>query len=398
MRPATKRFFRIVFEGVHSNLPSDALRALFLPDRHGAILTSRRATVITSRVRAVALLFAVLTPAWIVIDAIVFPWPFWSQLAVLRLSATCAFGMLAYASGNTNSIDRAYRELAFLLGIPIVFFIASHFLLSAQNLHGAAGIIAISYNFLPFVILVGLSVFPLTALECLVYSLPVLTVELGMAAFQLDGLPWSTHIGMAWQLFLITAVASVAGMSQLDFMIALVRQATRDTLTNCFTRTTGEELLKIQFGIAQRNGTHLALVFADLDDFKAINDEYGHDAGDQALAQASEAICRALRMSDIQVRWGGEEFVILMPDTDRKTAIAIIERLRAAKMGMRPDGSPMTASFGIAEYPGDGAEDWRGLVEIADQRMYVAKEKGKNCLIGHSLKFCVAGIAGQSPD
>ncbi|MDD5328634.1 MAG: diguanylate cyclase [Sulfuricella sp.] len=398
MGQTAKRYLRMMLERTLNNLSADEWHGLFLPGRHGSVLTSHRVAVITSRVRAVAALFAILTPAWIVIDIAVFHWPFWPQLALLRLAASIAFGILAYTSGSCTSIDRAHRELAFLLGIPILFFIASHFLLSTQMLQGAAETVATGYAFLPFVIVAGLSVFPLTAVEGLVCALPVLAVEVGVAAFQLDGLPWSTHLGMAWLLLLIAVVASLAGMSQLDFMMALVRQATRDTLTNCFTRTTGEGLLEIQFKIAQRKNAPLVLVFADLDNFKVINDVHGHDAGDRALAQASKALRRALRVSDIQVRWGGEEFVVMMPDTDRHTAIAVIERLRAAGLGMRPDGQPMTASFGIAEYPGDNAKNWRELVEIADRRMYAAKELGKNRLIGDSQEFYPPGIAVQRAD
>jgi GGDEF domain-containing protein len=83
-----------------------------------------------------------------------------------------------------------------------------------------------------------------------------------------------------WLLALITGVSTLAGMSQLAFMIALVRQAIRDPLTGVFSRRSGEETLDLQFTIAQRSNAALSIAFIDLDHFKSINDSFGHEAGD----------------------------------------------------------------------------------------------------------------------
>lgn len=398
MRQTTKRRLMAILEQILNDLSMDELRGLFLPDKHNAILTSRRVSIITSRVRAIATLFAILTPAWIIIDLAVFPWPVWPQLAALRLAASLSFWALAYSSGASTTINSAYREIAIMFGIPILFFIASHFLLSQHLLHGAADAVATGYAFLPFVMVAGLSVFPLTAVEGLAYAVPVLAVETGVAVLHLDGLDWSSHLGSLWLLFLIAVVATLSGMSQLGFMMALVRQTACDGLTSCFTRNTGEELLEIQFKIAQRNQFPLTLVFADLDNFKEINDVHGHDAGDRVLAHASNTMSSILRTSDILVRWGGEEFVLILPNIDRNGAIGVIERLQAFGLGLRPDGKPMTASFGIAEYLGDRAKNWRELVEIADQRMYAAKQLGKNRWIGDVRDCFAPDMAAQQAD
>lgn len=398
MRQTTKRRLMSVLERILNDLSTNELRGLFLPGPHNPILTSRRVGIITSRVRAVSTLFAILTPAWIIIDLAVFPWPIWPQLAALRLAASLSFGALAFYSGGSAKIDSAYREIAIMFGIPILFYIASHYLLSQHLLYGASGAVATGYAFLPFVMVAGLSVFPLTAVEGLAYAVPVLAVEIGIAALHLDGHGWSAHLGSLWLLFLIAVVATLSGMSQLGFIMALVRQTARDALTSCFTRNTGEELLEIQFLIAERNQTPLALVFADLDNFKEINDVCGHETGDRVLAQASNTMSGVLRSSDILVRWGGEEFVVILPDTDRNGAIGVIERLQASGLGLRPDGKPMTASFGIAECLGDGAVDWRELVEIADQRMYAAKKSGKNRWIGDGRDSLAPDMAAQRTD
>jgi diguanylate cyclase (GGDEF)-like protein len=377
-----KAFLASIAGHILSDLPCEQLNCLLLPTRHPSLLARRRADMIVSRVRLVAALFAVLTPLWIIVDILVFSWPVWPLLAVGRVVTSIAFAMLALSYGNASKMADAYRALALMFGIPTLFFIYSHPMLSHFQMYGAAAAIAAGYAFLPFVMVAGLSVFPLTAAEGVAFALPVLFAEALVALLQLDLLSWSSHLGAFWLLLLIAAVATLSGMSQLGFMVAIVRQATHDALTGCFTRASGEELLDIQFRIASRNGASLAVVFVDLDDFKKVNDRFGHVAGDQVLVAAAESLRRNLRSSDILVRWGGEEFVLILPDTDCAAAELTVERLRFMGLGSRPDGTPLTASYGIAEQAAECAKDWKHLVEIADQRMYQAKEAGKDRSVG----------------
>jgi diguanylate cyclase (GGDEF)-like protein len=88
-----------------------------------------------------------------------------------------------------------------------------------------------------------------------------------------------------------------------------------------------------------------------------------------------------LRRGDMLVRWGGEEFILVLPNTDLQQAKEVLQRLRHLGFGLRPDGSPVTASIGLAEKRHEDAEDWQQLVEIADRRMYLAKTGGRNRII-----------------
>src|SRR5690606_29310863 len=110
-------------------------------------------------------------------------------------------------------------------------------------------------------------------------------------------------------------VTALANISQLAFMLTLVRQAIHDPLTGMLTRGSGKEILYIQWAAAQRNQQPLALAFIDLDHFKAVNDDFGHDAGDQVLRMFAKQIGKRIRSSDSILRWGGEEFLIIMPNT-----------------------------------------------------------------------------------
>lgn len=370
-----------IVRSILNELPREEMLWLLYPGRHMALLSTRRAAMIVSRVRLIAALFAILTALWIIPDMIVLPWPTWGQLAIGRILASLAFGVLAISFRNSTRMRDAYLALSAMFAIPTAFFVFSYLLLAQVYLNGIAAVIAASYAFLPFVMVAGLSMFPLTALEGAVYAFPVLAAEIGAPLLQLDILNLTPLISSAWLVILIAAVATLSGMSQLGFMIALVRQAIRDSLTGCFSRLSGEELLEIQFIIASRSNAPLTLAFIDLDNFKSVNDQFGHEAGDHVLVTATERIRATLRTGDMLARWGGEEFILILPNTYCNDAITAIERIRATGLGMRPDEKPVTASIGLAERLEDGTGDWRTLVEIADQRMYTAKQSGKDRIV-----------------
>lgn len=172
----------------------------------------------------------------------------------------------------------------------------------------------------------------------------------------------------------------MASMSQLALMFALVRQAIRDPLTGVFSRGSGEEILRLQWDSAQRKDGPLALAFIDLDHFKSINDNHGHESGDQVLREAARRLVATLRGSDSLLRWGGEEFLLIMPETDMQQAHMALERIVGQGLGVRPDGAPLTASIGLAERRCDRIADCRDLLELADKRMYYAKMRGRNRL------------------
>ena len=153
-----------------------------------------------------------------------------------------------------------------------------------------------------FVLLAGLSIFPLTLLENIIIASPILIAQGLAGALRWVTLDWPSFAGAFWLLVLITGVSMLAGMSQLAFMMALVRQAIRDPLTGVFSRSSGEEVLELQFTIANRSQAALSVAFIDLDHFKSINDQFGHLSGDQALQTTAE-VCRAeLRNTDLPAR------------------------------------------------------------------------------------------------
>lgn len=363
---------------------------LAFPQNHPALLARRRAILIVNRVRLFAFLFAVLTPMWSIIDLVVFPFPLWLNLALMRFAASAAFASLLIYYRPNGNLFNAYRAMAILFAIPTVFYISSHALLGNYQLSGFSAAIGAGYAFLPFVLLAGLSIFPLTMVESLLVASPILMAQAAAGLLRWSTMEWPSFVGAFWLLLLISGVATLAGMSQLAFMIALVRQAIRDPLTGVFSRSSGEEVMDIQFTIATRADTPLAIAFIDLDQFKSVNDQFGHEAGDKVLTGTAEMIGSNLRRGDMLARWGGEEFVLIMPGNDLVQAQQALTRLASIGFGMRPDGTPVTASIGLAERIADGAGDWRTLVEIADRRMYYAKQNGRNRIIAKDLTLAAA--------
>jgi diguanylate cyclase (GGDEF)-like protein len=304
------------------------------------------------------------------------PFPLWLNLALIRLLACGTFASMLLYRPSGKLFD-AYRAMALLFAIPTVFYVVSYTLLGRYRLTGMSEAIGAGYAFLPFVLLAGLSIFPLTLLENLTFAGPIVIAQVIAGSLRWAAVDWPSFAGTFWLLVLISGVSALAGMSQLAFMIVLVRQAIRDPLTGAFSRSSAEEVLGLQFSVASRSGTTLSVAFIDLDHFKNLNDQYGHEAGDKVLLNMTGIVSHNLRHGDTLTRWGGEEFLVIMPNTDLVQAEAALARLSNIGFGLNPDNSRVTASVGIAELLADQASDWKSLVKMADQRMYRAKQRGR---------------------
>jgi diguanylate cyclase (GGDEF)-like protein len=162
------------------------------------------------------------------------------------------------------------------------------------------------------------------------------------------------------------------------------RQANTDGLTELPNRRHFEEALEAEISRAERFEGSLALILADLDDFKQVNDRYGHQAGDEVLQTFADILRTTVREIDLPARYGGEEFAVLLPQTDLEGAHQLAERLRRAlaarPMATHPGGLvAVTASFGVAAFP--DAPTPAALFATADEALYRAKRAGKNCVV-----------------
>jgi diguanylate cyclase len=156
--------------------------------------------------------------------------------------------------------------------------------------------------------------------------------------------------------------------------------AARDLLTGLPNRRHAQEMLDLEARRSQRSGVPFAVALIDLDHFKRINDVHGHPAGDEVLRQFAEEFQRSVRANDIAARWGGEEFILLMPDTDETGACLVVERLRHRTEALRVRAGSaevhFTLSAGVTQHvPRESTAD---TVARADLALYRAKQGGRN--------------------
>lgn len=155
------------------------------------------------------------------------------------------------------------------------------------------------------------------------------------------------------------------------------RQARIDYLTGIYNRLMFSELLEAEMQRARRYGSDLSLVMFDLDHFKMINDTYSHTMGDHVLKEVGLIVSESIRAHDIFARWGGEEFMVLIPKTDQGQAVILAEKLRSLFENHDfGDGLQVTASFGVTQFKADDHAD--SFSARSDEAMYQAKKNGRN--------------------
>jgi diguanylate cyclase (GGDEF)-like protein len=169
----------------------------------------------------------------------------------------------------------------------------------------------------------------------------------------------------------------------------------RDPLTGLFNRRYLEETLEREVSRASRAGTPLTVLMLDIDHFKSYNDSYGHSVGDELLRQVGAVLRNATRGSDLACRYGGEEFILLLPEAAPPAGLARAEQIREQVGALRMTAggrgvAPVTFSIGLAAFPADGATG-QALVQRADEALYAAKRAGRD-------RVMAASAANQDPE
>jgi diguanylate cyclase (GGDEF)-like protein/PAS domain S-box-containing protein len=173
-------------------------------------------------------------------------------------------------------------------------------------------------------------------------------------------------------------IAIQRDVSERERMLRLLReQAEVDELTGLYNRREANELLRLELERCQRYGTPVSVALLDIDRFKAVNDDHGHAIGDRILQGLAKLLVGRLRSNDRIARWGGEEFLLILPHTTAYCAVEAAEGVRQAiKQAVFASDITITASMGVAEYtPGESLDQ---LLERTDQALYRAKASGRN--------------------
>lgn len=370
-------FIYSLFSGSgRQSLSVEGLERLFSSRSHSPLLKRRRARIILSRVRFLSLLFAVIFPFGYLLDAATFDVDNAHILGITRGLIALLFLALYFGIGRGESLRDGYRAIAIFFAILLAFQGMYQPLLDIMNIFAATSLAAAGYALFPFLTVACIAAFPLTVKESVLLLVLLFVAQMLILILT----PETTHpeqrLGILLTLSASGLLAAFGATSQQLYLSLLVDHASIDAQTKAYSRNSGEEIIDVQYRIARRQNAPLSIAFIDIDNFKSINDRYGHEAGDRVLAAAAANIRRNARGSDVVIRWGGEEFVVLLPNTDAAGALMSMRRLRNAGFGIRPDGKMVTASIGIVDRESVNVADWSALVDIADDQMYAVKSRG----------------------
>ncbi len=206
--------------------------------------------------------------------------------------------------------------------------------------------------------------------------------NLKYAPFSYGMFAWSNQVSR----LIIMATASLLSLALVARSQKLLQMATRDPLTGLFNRGYVDDRFAVELSRARRYRTPLTIAVVDADRFKLLNDTHGHPAGDQVLRKIGALLHDTFRQSDTSGRYGGEEFVVILPETDLEGAQAKIESLRETisstpfQLGPRGEEVQVTISAGLACFPDDGLNA-ADLFALADDRLFRAKREGRNRVV-----------------
>jgi len=355
----------------HRVNPQDIVTTRF----HSRDFNTSRSEYISIRIRTLAIAFALLAPLWIPIDYFVMDNPTFGYIVMLRLAFSFSLLSLSRWGTHCHLLNAARVRIFFFILIPGLFFLGSHILLHNINAEHA---ILLGYSFLPFLVMALLTIVPLTLIEGVSFAALIIGFYAATRAIQGNFLTIPS-LGDLWLLLLLAAIALWVQMTQLHMLMRLYREATRDALTGLVNRRVLSTKLTQEISHGDNS---LAILLFDLDLFKRINDNYGHHAGDTVLQAFGEILKQHSQDNDVVGRYGGEEFLAILPNTNVEQAKEAAERIRLAchryKVYTSDEGKEInfTTSIGVAmRKPNESAHD---LLARVDQGLYAAKSGGRD--------------------
>lgn len=357
------------------SLDKNALSDLVSTRQHSSDFIATRTSYITIRLWTMCMFFCVSVPVFSLFDFMFFSMGEATNLLVARIVLSLSLFLLAQSLKIWPLVRtvRVVMPLAFLF--PMLFFVASMVIVKGNSVEAVPSI----FNMMPFLILAMLGLFPLTISGGLFVVLCVFTP---FAIYNLVIINQSLWLffNEIWLFTLFAGISLWLQVGQLSMLMKLYRESTVDPLTKLINR-------RVLLRLAERSHEHhdvYSIIMFDLDRFKRINDNYGHAVGDKVLVSVAKVIQKELRTSDIIARFGGEEFVAVLPEISLREANVIATRVALAiscQAIVKVDDKELniTASVGVTQRK--SAEHIDDVLKRADDYLYFAKENGRDRVV-----------------
>ncbi len=325
---------------------------------------------------------------------------------IVRIVSWAFLGSAALIVGTTNLWPATSAAIFVLLALTGLFVLVVHDLLPRRALGAARpvleGTVALvvatalliltgghsSPFFFAFPLIVGAAALVVSPMSTLVVSIAA-AIGYIVGSYLGSGAPTAIQLATTGvnltALLLLAYAGTVIGREQRRSRDAAIRLSAVDPLTGLFNRTLFFAALEREVARSARSGRGFCLLMLDLDELKVINDRHGHHAGDAALQAIADQIRRGVRRIDIAARYGGDEFVALLPETDPTGGWVLAEKIRlsVAELDIPGMDQAPTVSIGVVACPHDG-DTADGLMLKADQAMYASKRAGRNRVAGPS--------------
>ncbi len=375
---------RTLLQSSKESLDTINIHDLLSIRNHSNDFNGTRSEHIEARLRLIAISFGIIAPFWIPIDYLSLDSTHFYQMVGMRIAFSVSMILIALWRAESQSILISRLRMMMLMLPPGLFYVFSIQLLNGVVTNES---LMIGYTFFPYLMVVMLAIFPLTMIEGAIFTFFI--ALFAMAPHALAGnLFTMVALSDLWLLGMMAGICMWPGMAQLHMLMTLYRQATRDPLTRLVNRRVLMSQLNQEIERSQQKADRsLSILLMDLDRFKRVNDTYGHLTGDQVLIDFSKLLNQESPTDAIVGRYGGEEFMIVLPNTAASDAFTVAESInRACRERAVPLDSEQhqqqTLHYSVSIGAGElrDSESELTLIERVDEGLYQAKAAGRDCV------------------
>ena len=346
---------------------------------HSSDFNQTRANYICGRLWLMCLFFAISVPLFSFFDFAILPSYEAQNLLYARLALSASLFFIAYTLRKQPNLItlRGITLIAFLL--PTLFY-----LYTMESFSGLAQTqVPIVYSMMPYLTVAMLGLFPLTILGGVALISVVFIPFAGFQIGQLEVSFWPL-INAIWLFLLFAGISLWQQASQLSMLMKLYRESTVDPLTKLINRRVMMRMAEKEQKRSRDADVPFSVIMFDLDKFKRVNDEHGHHIGDKVLVMTAKTMKQVLKQNTIAARFGGEEFVAILPDTKLDQAVEVATAIQATlkQQSITLDQGKelkVTASIGVAQHQQD--ESLEQIFKRVDDLLYAAKGGGRDRVV-----------------